>query len=304
MVAAGGEIVNEQDWGMRPMAYEIRHQAQAEYHLLQFHPTRELLANLERTLRITDGVVRFRIIKLAPGTPEPPEPSRPPTGAGRPSGRDRPTRPPSPGARVRRAPRASTLQRKSARSGLSAGGVPGRLYTRRRHRASASFAPERSTADGGHEHQPGDHHREPDVRSRAALAAQRDVGLQAARRLQHAAQGQLDRRVGRQAELLRRHRLGRPGRELARYLSKGRPVAIDGRLEWREWEDKDGNKRQSVDIIADAVQFLGGRDDAPGGGGGFTPRSDIPVDTGDFAAAPAGNGTRSPSAPADDDIPF
>jgi small subunit ribosomal protein S6 len=76
MVAAGGEIVNEQDWGTRPMAYEIRHQGQAEYHLLQFHPSRELLANLERTLRITDGVVRFRIIKLAPGTPEPPEPAR------------------------------------------------------------------------------------------------------------------------------------------------------------------------------------------------------------------------------------
>ena len=76
MVAASGEIVNEQDWGTRPMAYEIRHQGQAEYHLLQFHPTRELLANLERTLRITDGVTRFRIIKLAPGTPEPPEPAR------------------------------------------------------------------------------------------------------------------------------------------------------------------------------------------------------------------------------------
>src|SRR5439155_12297582 len=93
---------------------------------------------------------------------------------------------------------------------------------------------------------------------------------------------------------------GAQGENCATYLSKGRPVAIDGRLEWREWEDKDGNKRQSVDIIADAVQFLGGRDDAGGGGGGFTPRSDIPVDTGDFAAAPAGNGTPSPSAPADD----
>jgi single-strand DNA-binding protein len=97
---------------------------------------------------------------------------------------------------------------------------------------------------------------------------------------------------------------GAQGENSARYLSKGRPVAIDGRLEWREWEDKDGNKRQSIDIIADAVQFLGGRDDAGGGGGGFTPRSDIPVDTGDFAAAPVGNGTRSPAAPADDDIPF
>jgi single-strand DNA-binding protein len=102
---------------------------------------------------------------------------------------------------------------------------------------------------------------------------------------------------------------GAQGENSAKYLSKGRPVAIDGRLEWREWETPEGNKRQAVDIVADTVQFLaGGRDDMGGGGsGGFTPRSDIPVDTGDFAAAPIGNGSSSgsrPSDPADDDIPF
>ena len=59
---------------------------------------------------------------------------------------------------------------------------------------------------------------------------------------------------------------GAQGENCARYLSKGRPVAIDGRLEWREWETQDGNKRQAVDIVADTVQFLGGRDDAGGGG--------------------------------------
>ena len=99
---------------------------------------------------------------------------------------------------------------------------------------------------------------------------------------------------------------GAQGENCARYLSKGRPVAVDGRLEWREWQDKDGNNRQGIDIIADAVQFLSSpRDDAGGGGGGngFTPRSDIPVDTNDFATAPAGGGGSS-SAPADDDIPF
>jgi len=93
---------------------------------------------------------------------------------------------------------------------------------------------------------------------------------------------------------------GAQGENCARYLSKGRPVAVDGRLEWREWETPEGHKRQAIDIIADSVQFLGGRDEGPGGGNGFTPRSDIPVDTNDFAAAPAGG---SPSA-ADDDIPF
>ena len=59
---------------------------------------------------------------------------------------------------------------------------------------------------------------------------------------------------------------GAQGENAARYLSKGRPVAIDGRLEWREWEAQDGTKRQATDIIADSVQFLGSRDDASGGG--------------------------------------
>ena len=91
---------------------------------------------------------------------------------------------------------------------------------------------------------------------------------------------------------------GAQGENCARYLSKGRPVAIDGRLEWREWEAEGGGKRQAVDIVADTVQFLGSRDDSGGGGGGFTPRSDVPVDTSDFATAPAG------STGGDEDIPF
>jgi len=96
---------------------------------------------------------------------------------------------------------------------------------------------------------------------------------------------------------------GAQGENCARYLSKGRPVAIDGRLEWREWQDKDGNKRESIDIVADSVQFLGGREDSGGGGGGdngFTPRSDVPANTDDFQTVPASGG----GGAADDDIPF
>ena len=98
---------------------------------------------------------------------------------------------------------------------------------------------------------------------------------------------------------------GAQGENCATYLQKGRPVAVDGRLEWREWQDKEGNNRQSVEIVADNIQFLGGREEGGmgGGGGGFTPRSDVPVDTGDFATAPVGNGSSS-SHGADDDIPF
>jgi small subunit ribosomal protein S6 len=69
----GGELVGRHDWGVRPTAYEIRKRADADYHLLQFHATNELLEALDHTLKITDGVSRFRIIKLRHGTPAPPE---------------------------------------------------------------------------------------------------------------------------------------------------------------------------------------------------------------------------------------
>jgi len=93
---------------------------------------------------------------------------------------------------------------------------------------------------------------------------------------------------------------GAQGENCANYLAKGRPVAIDGRLEWREWDATDGSgKRQAVEIVADTVQFLGSRDGAPTGNGGFTPQSDIPADTSDFTnPEPAGVGA------VDDDIPF
>ena len=99
---------------------------------------------------------------------------------------------------------------------------------------------------------------------------------------------------------------GAQGENCATYLQKGRPVAIEGRLDWREWEAKEGGgKRQAVQIIANTVQFLGSRDGGGGGGqgngngGGFTPQSDVPADTSDFQGAGVGGGGGS-----EDDIPF
>ena len=100
---------------------------------------------------------------------------------------------------------------------------------------------------------------------------------------------------------------GAQGANCATYLSKGRPVAINGRLDWHEWTDKDRNKRQSVEIIANTVQFLGSRDGSSGGGGNanggdqsFAGDSGLPADTSDFdSPAPASVG----SSP-DDEIPF
>ena len=51
---------------------------------------------------------------------------------------------------------------------------------------------------------------------------------------------------------------GASGEACGTFLEKGRPVAVDGRLEWHEWEAADGQRRQAVEIIADSVQFLGG----------------------------------------------
>jgi single-strand DNA-binding protein len=89
---------------------------------------------------------------------------------------------------------------------------------------------------------------------------------------------------------------GNQAESCAQYLSKGRPVGIDGRLEWREWEATDGSgKRQAVEIVAESVQFLGSRDGG-GGGGGDTPQ---------FVPAGAGGETADfPASAADDDIPF
>ena len=87
---------------------------------------------------------------------------------------------------------------------------------------------------------------------------------------------------------------GNQGESCAQYLAKGRPVGVDGRLDWREWEAQDGSKRQAVEIIADSVQFLGSRADGEGGG----ERQFVPAGaTTENANADFGNAN-------DDDIPF
>ena len=57
---------------------------------------------------------------------------------------------------------------------------------------------------------------------------------------------------------------GQQGENCAQYLAKGRPVGIDGRLDWREWETPEGNKREAVEVVAESVQFLGSRGDGDG----------------------------------------
>ena len=84
---------------------------------------------------------------------------------------------------------------------------------------------------------------------------------------------------------------GNQAESCAQYLSKGRPVAIDGRLDWREWQTQDGQKREAVEIVAESVQFLGSRGDG-GGENQFVP------------AGATASSADADFAGADDDIPF
>jgi single-strand DNA-binding protein len=85
---------------------------------------------------------------------------------------------------------------------------------------------------------------------------------------------------------------GGQGESVAKYLSRGSGLLVDGRLEWREWDAQDGTKRQAVEIIADSVQFLGGRGEGGGDGGN------------QFVPAGASAGSDADFQGSDDDIPF
>jgi single-strand DNA-binding protein len=83
---------------------------------------------------------------------------------------------------------------------------------------------------------------------------------------------------------------GRTGELCAQYLSKGRSVYIEGRLQTREWEDKEGQKRKTTEIVANTVQFLGGRGEAGPGGSG--------------SGLGDGGGFDAGAPPPPDDVPF
>src|ERR1044071_8965299 len=79
---------------------------------------------------------------------------------------------------------------------------------------------------------------------------------------------------------------GNQAENCAQYLSKGRPVGVDGKLRWREWQGHGGARPAAVEVDADSVQFLGGRADGDGAGGGtqFVPAG-AAQESADFPAA-------------------
>ena len=101
------------------------------------------------------------------------------------------------------------------------------------------------------------------------------------------------------------------------YLAKGRQTYVEGRLRTRSWDDKDGNKKYKTEIVADRVQFLGGRGGSGGGGGGGGGGPSGPSGPGGSCGSTGGPGRDAPGreggGPTDefppapdggDDIPF
>jgi small subunit ribosomal protein S6 len=103
-IESQGELLRHDEWGSRALQYPIHRRSAAEYHLLQFHSgTPELLRTLDRSLRIADEVLRFRIVKLKPGVPDPPDMRSAPAPARRPEPSARP-------AELSEAPPAATAE--------------------------------------------------------------------------------------------------------------------------------------------------------------------------------------------------
>lgn len=95
---------------------------------------------------------------------------------------------------------------------------------------------------------------------------------------------------------------------VAQYLTKGKQVYVEGRLQTRSYDDKDGNKRYSTEVVAEEVMLLGGRGGEEGGGGGMVsgPRSATQrqAPSGGSASKPGGNFDDFDPGISDDDVPF
>ena len=104
---------------------------------------------------------------------------------------------------------------------------------------------------------------------------------------------------------------GRTAENCNEYLRKGRPVFIEGRLEFSQWEDREsGQKRSKLAVVAENVQFLGSRDGGGGGGGGGGMRREDSAPRGRDEASSSGpaasarGGRSETAAEVIDDIPF
>ncbi len=97
---------------------------------------------------------------------------------------------------------------------------------------------------------------------------------------------------------------GKQGEVISKYCSKGRPLFVEGRLKFDQWEDKtSGQKRSKLKVVLENFQFIGGRGDGAPGGGPAT--GDAPEASGDAQSSrPAAKSPAAPKDPVDEDVPF
>jgi single-strand DNA-binding protein len=119
-------------------------------------------------------------------------------------------------------------------------------------------------------------------------------------------QGQRQERT----EWMRIVTFGKTAELCGEYLSKGRQCYVEGRMQTREWNDKDGNKRFTTEVVAQTIQFLGGRGEGGGGGGGGAPSGGggggqrRPTGGGGGGGGGHDQGFDYGPPPGDDDVPF
>ena len=257
LMTSGGALVASHDWGQRRMAYEIDHRPDAEYRFYQFEGDNALLDRLNQRLRILDAVLRYRIIKAKPGQPVPPPPEQQAprrredreaqdTKVAARAAADAPATDrvapapatPSTAAGARPSPSRNGFAKQAALFSNFRSGPPKRadpICTLDRQ----PIEPSSLAGTGGKDLMAGVNFnrvcltgnltRDPELRTTSGGTSV--CSLRVA--VQHAPQGRIHRRVDREAQLLRRHGLGRAGREL-------RPVPLQGPLRSRSTDASNG----------------------------------------------------------------
>ena len=203
---SGGTWRSHDAWGRRRLAYEIDKKPEGVYHLVVFEASAETLDEITRVLKIDDAVMRHLATKHIEGSRRARRATRHPLPAPR-------------RCRRRRSPAAARAE-PAEREAVDTVGT-------RRSRAMAANINRVVLV--------GNLTRDPELRH----TPRRHAGLQPAHRREQPAQDESGQWVDK-PNYFTISVFGNQAESCAQYLSKGRPVAIDGRLDWREWQAQDG----------------------------------------------------------------
>ena len=233
ITAAGGQIVKVAPWGRRRLAYPIDRHREGSYHIVVFEAPSDAIVELERSLLITEEVLRHLVIRA----------ERPARRAAR-RRRRRPTRLDEPTSR----PASRTRTKRTT----AASGSTSPRAKRPRPRST-----ERADDDGV---QQDPDHRQPRARPRDALHAERPAGHEFSVAVNQSTKNQQTGEWIEATDWFRVSVWGDRAERAAENLRKGNRVFVEGRFRTREYEANDGQKRMSLDITADNVIGLDKRD--------------------------------------------